>query len=714
MFKFLLGLVAFLFPLVSRAVSLDSFTPPAGDKSLLLLNNIFGDIATGGNGSAGPIAEMFGKFNTAMLALGAIVLAYTLVAGVMQTAHDGEVLGKRYSSLWVPIRTTVAIAVLIPVSGSGYAPIQQITMYAARLGIGLADVIWQAGIDGLSKEGLVANAPPPDVEAAAASVLKGLVCVKAVNQEFAKMQAQGANPGEGGFSASTSSATDDNGAATTTVSFGGDGVSHAKNVCGSVTISSRNATIAANSTNFSVDVSSVINAHTTAFNQMLNSLAPVADAIVNNQAQGASVSAAVASAALQYENTVRAAVAGIQGNNSADVNFKSNAQADGWITAGLWYMKIAQMNDTIASAASIAPTVEAVHESDLNPYSSAVMPVVDRVNHLLMQPGVGAAYQNETGNASSLLDKVFEKPGLRILDAMTTIGNGGWMGPQTVNPLVQAKNLGDWVMSSAYMAMGAYALIKATTDAADTAAKGIPIVGGEVGAVVGIPKSILAAIGSGITILYLSLLFFGTWLSTYLPLLPYIAWVAAVLGWITVVFEAMVAGPLWAILHLNPEGEGIGQRTENGYIFVAALVLRPALMVIGFIASGAAMIVVGGFVNWSFMTVVAGAQHNSVTGIPSIIGYLAAYIGLMMMVINKSNELIHVVPDRILQWIGNATAPGHQDSERHAKDIFVAGKSAGHGATSSGVQAGVKSAQEGKGTGVKPNGLPAGDTNKTM
>lgn len=68
--------------------------------------------------------------------------AYTLIAGTMQTAHDGEMLGKRWSSMWLPIRVTLGTAAVVP--AVGYCVAQMFAAWMVIQGIGMADQVWQA------------------------------------------------------------------------------------------------------------------------------------------------------------------------------------------------------------------------------------------------------------------------------------------------------------------------------------------------------------------------------------------------------------------------------------------------------------------------------------------------------------------------------------------------------------------------------------------
>lgn len=69
------------------------------------------------------MGSMFGVFNSAVLALGGIIIMYTLMVSTMNTAHEGQMLGQKWSSIWIPLRSTFGLALLIP-KASGYCMMQ--------------------------------------------------------------------------------------------------------------------------------------------------------------------------------------------------------------------------------------------------------------------------------------------------------------------------------------------------------------------------------------------------------------------------------------------------------------------------------------------------------------------------------------------------------------------------------------------------------------
>lgn len=106
-----LALAALLFS--GPALADGWFTPSATDVSVnRFLAPIFG--APFGGSAGAPIELALGILNAGALVLGGILAAYVLAIGTMQTAHDGEMLGKQWSSMWVPIRTSLGVALVVP------------------------------------------------------------------------------------------------------------------------------------------------------------------------------------------------------------------------------------------------------------------------------------------------------------------------------------------------------------------------------------------------------------------------------------------------------------------------------------------------------------------------------------------------------------------------------------------------------------------------
>src|SRR5690606_37552967 len=83
---------------------------------------------------------------------------YKLVMAVAESAHVGEVLGKRISGLWITIRFGTGIFGMLPVF-KGFSLAQAIMMSIAIIGIGLANMLVTTAISSTANFESVIPAP---------------------------------------------------------------------------------------------------------------------------------------------------------------------------------------------------------------------------------------------------------------------------------------------------------------------------------------------------------------------------------------------------------------------------------------------------------------------------------------------------------------------------------------------------------------------------
>ncbi|MES2364950.1 MAG: hypothetical protein V4563_03580 [Pseudomonadota bacterium] len=75
-------------------------------------------------------------------------------------------------------------------------------------------------------------------------------------------------------------------------------------------------------------------------------------------------------------------------------------------------------------------------------------------------------------------------------------------------------------------------------------------------------------------------------------------------------------------------------------------------MVVGFLLGGAGVVVGGTLLNQLFGIALANAQFDSVTGLCSVIVYLALYVSLCLNLVHSCFNLIFIVPDQVINWVG--------------------------------------------------------------
>lgn len=206
-------ILLFLCPALVLADGSLSFAPPASDYSVIFLGNLFGIVDGVLHGTGSQImGTMFGVFNSAVLALGGIVIMYTLMVSTMNTAHEGQMLGQKWSSIWIPVRSTLGLALLIP-KASGYCLMQIFVMWIVIQGVGAADKVWEAALSYLNRGGLIISAQQTNpalsllgttssgIPKGAATILQGQVCMlglenqlKAQRQDLLNQMGQNSGP----------------------------------------------------------------------------------------------------------------------------------------------------------------------------------------------------------------------------------------------------------------------------------------------------------------------------------------------------------------------------------------------------------------------------------------------------------------------------------------------------------------------------------------
>ncbi len=157
-----IGFFLFLAFWVTSAFAYETPVIQPNDYSMQFLYNIFGDVGglfsswntnlptTGGGGAAGSnviLGMMFEQFNYGISVISIFIFAYIYGKGILDTAAEGQFLGKKANSLWVPIRGILGLILLVPTSaGSGYNIAQVFSMWIVMQGIALADSVWKVTV----------------------------------------------------------------------------------------------------------------------------------------------------------------------------------------------------------------------------------------------------------------------------------------------------------------------------------------------------------------------------------------------------------------------------------------------------------------------------------------------------------------------------------------------------------------------------------------
>lgn len=193
--------------------------------------------------------------------------------------------------------------------------------------------------------------------------------------------------------------------------------------------------------------------------------------------------------------------------------------------------------------------------------------------------------------------------------------------------------------------------------------------------------AVLEGLAQMAMIIALSFAGLGFILSFVFPLIPVMHWVMIVVSWFTTVVEAVAAIPLWVVMSALPEGEGIvGLHGQRGIALVAAILLRPALSVMGLMTAIYMGYLGFGFYNELFWQHIRLEDWSAATGLMSFIAVPLIYVTGVMAVMKFVFSIIPKFSQAILEWL---TSFGSSVFGTYHEEDFNSANSAWSGVASS-------------------------------
>jgi conjugal transfer/type IV secretion protein DotA/TraY len=370
----------------------------------------------------------------------------------------------------------------------------------------------------------------------------------------------------------------------------------------------------------------------------------------------------------EYAKTVFEAGSNAYQTRQADMiaQWKASAAKDGWATYGMWFWQLSEASLSVSTAvnemmgeqkgfkpelASLAPqtaaqvrmamarndtlvdSLLAAQQTGTDHFASWRATQNGSANFNYALPQGGRAFDALPGN--DLLRSLGEK----LLEAFR------WLQPSQTNefPLLTWYRFGHTLMS-----VGAGAMV----------------VGAGVGLLSTAAGLLVASIGAFVYGL-------GWMLAFYLSYLPLIIWLFQFLAWLVLAIIAAFGMPLWMLMHLSGEGDGIsGARAQSGYGLLLSLLLKPVLLVFGLVASMALLYVLGWFVNATMGT----TFKNPPNSVFEAVGLATIYILLVISLATLCLRVISLVPELAFRWIdvvvgSSFVGAGLQDVESGVKGL---------------------------------------------
>ncbi|MFC5511121.1 DotA/TraY family protein [Massilia jejuensis] len=682
------------------------------DESFGMLRSVLGDFALDpfrtSDGSTGSLmASMFKEFNMFIFSAACIWMAYNMIAGLAQTMHEGVVLGKRMSTVWVPVRVAFGTVSLMPVFG-GWAFCQALMVIASLLGIAGANRVATTAIESTAAFQTTVN-PMGNIKQAAQIknielyMAKAAACQRASYDMAAAMQA-GSQATPTDFPVTLNAAAD---AGTAIVmKFAGRQASgqYGAATCGEIKLkfSPRSNTGVASVFGFRIADVNYTGIRTRAMEahaSTLNTTYAAAQAMIQGLSPSstpAQLDASVRAIGDGYFGLYTNTFQGKLGALAAEANGVSNAGAisdqlvgrmkdGGWATLGIWYSVFAEVGEAMNEMLDPVVTFQAIPEGDGESSTKSDLLAGLEAAIRMAAAKSQSALATSTGNTSL---------GQWIMGGVMnmTMGANSTGASNTINPIIAFKNMGDNALTAAQSLYFAYKAIDAVADTAVGRAVGgvvskvgsglsnVPVVGG----IASTLSSIASDAGALLVPVVLLLFITAAVMAFYIPMVPFIQWFAALIQWFTTVIESLIGSSLWAMAHFDSDGEGMGQRTSYGYTYMLNNFARPIIMTFAFFIASAAVTVMGTYLFRYFGAAVGSAQGNSLTGLMSIVAYLVIFTVLGTTLVNSTFAMMLQLPDRMIGWIGNNqnSAIGHE-VENKVAGVFISAARGGSGAVTS-------------------------------
>jgi conjugal transfer/type IV secretion protein DotA/TraY len=623
----LLSLLTFLYHGSALAAFDDVFYRNPADMSIGYLGDIFGIVGNAlvGQGNS-VLAAIFRIFNIVVLSLGTITVMYTVVASTMNTAQEGEVMGKKWSSMWLPLRSAGGLALLLPTS-SGYSLIQILMMTIILKGVDAGNAVYNTVLD-RAGEGQSIGAPIQTVNknmlaTQTKNAFKIASCAAYLNQH---------SDITGGYVAPYREGE--------RINIGIEDNPAYKAVCGSITMAPNPNTSKINADAWKeAQFSSAEAALSVASSPAEEAMNPDPNFWVSNNPL------------VNIARAMKSPLVSVPISTSS--NFESilaKSKQAGWLFAGVNYFRLLSP-EGVQNYRPSPPNFPSdlsnlnnlgiqVNGKNLGNYiqeqSDAYLLVVSPANiastegsSMLSAPPTNSGDANTIISSSGLGD-TFESIRNNLVvgegDALSSMRKIG-------TDIMQGLETAFWVMLGVTIGMALLACIMAGQS---------PLCSGFL---------------TLITLLIPVLLFFmtllwsvGVLLGLYIPMIPYLVFTFSALAWFIMVIEAIVAAPIVSLGLVTPSGENLG-KASGAVLLIANIFMRPSLMVIGLVIAAKLLNVAVQMLNFGFnyfMSTIGGSNY----GFFASIALLIVYGGIVIALTHECFTLIHVLPDKVNRWIG--------------------------------------------------------------
>ncbi|ELW9528616.1 DotA/TraY family protein [Burkholderia cenocepacia] len=613
------------------------FDPSSSDVSMQWLGTIFGGMGLFGSGGGDPIVGAIFVLNNAIMMAGGVLFTYFILVGIMNTAHEGSVLGKKWP-VWVVPRMATASALLLPVV-KGYAIIQVLVAWLLVQGIGLADKGVSAFVDNQNlAQTLTSSFSQSPIKTTAYNLFLSSVCMATLEQG---VKQQGTSVI---YTSPSIGITTEKQGSKTFYYFGdkNESAGMTKQTCGYYMVDSSQINMQGSSLVSASDLSGandINQAQQAQIGSLVSAMMSAGRSVVSSH-KAIPVST-IDSAISDYQKAIQQSAFDAVKKMNDNKEMQDNIKKDGWIMLGFWYPKIQAMSSQINKAINNVAVATGPNSFDSDLLKDEYVQNMNIAMETVRNGGGVANYgiAKQADNSGTFLDKI--KGWTKSFSIESAIKDSidfkDYTFQKGADPMLTLMTYGGICLSVAGAGFVALLALMGTVGNA-------PGVGLALQSVLMMFVPLLGLVG--ITLLYI------------LPLIPTLIWVGCISGFILMAIEAIIASSFWGLMILNPNGNheviGAGQQ---GFRLIVALLFKPFLLVVGFWVSILMMNTLGTWVSDMFAYIFDLSQSDS-NVFTYIVGKIISpvlYGSIMLVVIKKIFGIVPALPDELIKWIGGGS-----------------------------------------------------------
>jgi conjugal transfer/type IV secretion protein DotA/TraY len=636
-------------------------TVPDNDLSAQLLDQLLGpgwdtlSPQAGGTEVASLTREVLAAFNYLALFALSLIFVWHVIRALLATAQEGRLGGRVFGGLWLPLRLAGALTLAAPVY-NGLSIFQAGLLLAVGFSLNVANHVWAEGLEFfVSHGGRLTHQAPASVVEDAQELGRGILQALTIQEYYRQRLGR---PLVGPLATEEFWPPAGTAGGQLTISFNPPPGSALKpGELGRIRIPCPS------------QASRLCQARLSATRGLMTSLTAIAQRLVDlelplDQAPADQLGRAVLAYQGAIEPYLAAEATDSQRELSQDLRrFAGAARENGWLMAGACYWTITGLNrrgaQSLYESVSLAEGKTLALEGEVLSDFEAVMAryerYLDGAYSLARSLGARAA-PAEFPSLAWLQAKLAGALGRYGLERFTTHLAQG-------DPITALASLGNFLIGAAETVIGLKVLTMALTAASQNSSTSwlgqvVSALSGSVTSfLTGLAGGTVQALGPYLTALSLLLLGYGFFLAYFLPALPLLFWLAGVLGWILMVVESLVAAPLWLAAHALPEGEGLtSQASRRGYLIFLGVLLRPPLMVLGFLLAMAIINLLGRLTGQAVTLLGEEILKSGFLGISGFLALAGLFGAATVTAAYKLFSLTTQLPARVGGWIGQAGA----------------------------------------------------------